>query len=1008
MHYETIKVTSKEAEKLLLDYFNVVGVATPLPGELDLNFKIKTKENNQYILKVSRPGEEQDELQFQQDLLLHVNSCKSVTSPQVIKDIQGNTITHIKDSLGHRRSIRLLSWISGRMWSQVNPQTDSLRYDLGRQVGSLTQILYSFKHVMANRTFDWDIAQSLWTKKHLHLFQENQRAIIVEFQESFTKQFQSYESLRKSVVHNDANDNNIVVCGEGYDAKVKSLIDYGDATYTQTINDLAVACAYAIMHQNDPLAAALPLIKGYHESFPLKEEELKHLYVAIAMRLVISVTKSAINKEREPENKYLLISEQAAWDLLNKWHAISAEFAHYRFREACSFTAHPNEEMFYEWAAKKEFNLSAVFPTVSFDDCFAIDLSVSSLWIGHQHNLQDLDLFKYKIKKLQNEHPDKVIAGGYLEPRILYDSEDYDHIGNNGAESRTIHLGVDYWLPSQTPVHAFLDGEVVISHYCGEEKDYGGLIVLKHQAENFEFYTLYGHLSLESINNKEIGQYIEVGECIGQLGDFYENGNWPDHLHFQILLSTLNFTNDFPGVAFFSEIETWKSICPNLNALFKNKGLHKEEEVSNEELITFRKQYLGKSLSLQYKQPIRMVRGSGQYLLDQYGTKYLDTVNNVAHVGHEHFDVVSAGQAQMALINTNSRYLHENINELAKELLDTLPPELSVLHFVNSGSEANELAIRMVKAFTGQKDIIASEMGYHGNTNMCIDISSYKFDGNGGEGAPEHTHIIPLPDTFRGKYQGENSAQEYANEVKNQINIIHKKGRKVGAFIIEPIISCGGQIELPEGFLAQAYNYIRKAGGLCISDEVQTGCGRMGETFWGFQLHHVIPDIVTIGKPLGNGHPLAAVACTPQVATAFANGMEYFNTFGGNPVSCTIGTEVLRVVKREDLQRNALEIGNFLKIKLKELALTYSIIGDVRGKGLFLGVELVDKNKSPLPKQTAYLADRMKDYSILMSIDGPDLNVLKVKPPLVFTIKNAKDVLTYLEKILQEDFMRVL
>jgi 4-aminobutyrate aminotransferase-like enzyme len=401
-----------------------------------------------------------------------------------------------------------------------------------------------------------------------------------------------------------------------------------------------------------------------------------------------------------------------------------------------------------------------------------------------------------------------------------------------------------------------------------------------------------------------------------------------------------------------------------------------------------------------------MVRGAGVYLMDQYAQKYLDTVNNVAHVGHEHFSVVKAGQEQMALINTNSRYLHDNINELAKELIETLPPELNVLHFVNSGSEANELAIRMSKAYTGEKDIIASEVGYHGNTNMCVDISSYKFDGKGGQGAPEHTHIFPIPNVFRGKYRGENTADKYAEEVKKCIENIHTKGRNVAAFIIEPIISCGGQVELPQGFLPKAYQLIREAGGVCISDEVQTGCGRMGKTFWGFQLHDVVPDIVTIGKPLGNGHPVAAVACTQEVAEKFANGMEYFNTFGGNPVSCAIATEVLRVVKREKLQENALEVSEFLKEELKTLSNEYPIIGDVRGQGLFLGIEFVDHNMNPLAKQTEYLANRMKDHGILMSIDGPDYNVLKIKPPIVFSKDNAKELLFYLRKILSEDFLK--
>ena len=473
------------------------------------------------------------------------------------------------------------------------------------------------------------------------------------------------------------------------------------------------------------------------------------------------------------------------------------------------------------------------------------------------------------------------------------------------------------------------------------------------------------------------------------------------------MLSLLGYENDFPGVAYYNQLDIWKGLCPDPNLLFKNQKLEPSNNIADSSLINYRKEHLGKSLSLQYKVPIKMVRGAGQYLIDQYGRKYLDTVNNVAHVGHENFRVVKVGREQMALLNTNSRYLHENINQLAEELLKTLPPELSVLHFVNSGSEANELAIRMVKAATGEKDIIASEVGYHGNSNMCVDISSYKFDGKGGEGAPEHTHIFPLPDAFRGKYRGKDSGLKYAEEVLNEMKNIQSKGRGVGALIVESIISCGGQIELPDGFLDKAYEHIRNAGGLCISDEVQVGCGRVGKAFWGFQLHGVVPDIVTIGKPLGNGHPLAAVASTQEVAEKFANGMEYFNTFGGNPVSCAIGTAVLRTVKEGKLQENALEVGEYLKQHLEQLAIEFPIIGDVRGQGLFLGFELVDKAMTPLGAKADYLANRMKDHGILMSTDGPDNNVLKIKPPLVFTRDNAEELVLYLRKILTEDFMQL-
>ncbi|SOU87384.1 aminotransferase class III-fold pyridoxal phosphate-dependent enzyme [Tenacibaculum dicentrarchi] len=1009
MDYNQIKIANQQAEEILLKTYNIKGTATELPGELDFNFRIKTLSSEGYILKISRPKEDENYLDFQQKLLQYVaKNNAEIIAPKVIKDTEGNVISTIIDAFGNVRKVRLLTWISGRVWSSVNPQLDSLRFSLGEQCGLLTKALHGFEHPQAKREFVWDVAQSLWTLKHINLFENEQKEIITYYQKQFQNNKTSYDSLRKSVVHNDANDNNVIVSKELVNPTVKAAIDYGDAIYTQIINDVAIACAYAIMNHNEPLESALHIVKGYHQNFPLQEKELAHLYDAIAMRLVISVTKSAINKIEEPNNKYLLISEKPAWEVLKKWRKIHPDFAEYNFRIACSFSAHPNEKKFENWSLKHTFSLENLFPTVQKNSIFPIDLSISSKWIGHEKEASNLALFQFKIDELQKENPTKIIGGGYLEPRVFYTADAYQKIGNNGKENRTIHLGTDFWLPKNTPVHAILDGEVVISSDNQGDKNYGGLLVLKHQADNFEFYTLYGHNTPESVQKHQVGDRILKGEKIAELGDISENGNWIPHLHFQVLLSLFDLKTDFPGVAYLKEMEVWKSVCPNPNLLFKSKELNQNNSISNNDLIKYRKQHLGKSLSLQYKTPIKMVRGSGVYLIDQFGNKYLDTVNNVAHVGHENYNVVKAGQQQMSLINTNSRYLHENINELAKELIETLPPELNVLHFVNSGSEANELAIRMAKAVTGEKDIIASEIGYHGNANMCIDISSYKFDGKGGNGAPEHTQIFPLVDSFRGKYRGENTAKKYADEVQKCIDTIQNKGRNVGAFIIEPIISCGGQVELPTGFLSEAYQKIRKVGGVCVSDEVQTGCGRMGKTFWGFQLHDVVPDIVTIGKPLGNGHPIAAVACTQKVADTFANGMEYFNTFGGNPVSCAIATEVIRTVKRDKLQENALEVGNYLKSSLKELSKEFPIIDDVRGQGLFLGIEFVDSQLNPLASHADYIANRMKNYGILMSTDGADHNVLKIKPPIVFTKENAEEVLFYLKKILKEDFMKVV
>ncbi len=995
------------AEDIVLEHYGIKGNAGILPGEIDFNFRIKVKDGPGFILKISRPGEDVGYLDFQQKILQHISdNTENLIAPKVINDFQGNILTTITDANGENRKIRLLTWVSGRLWSNVNPQLDDLRKNLGEHCGKLSKSLLGFDHAQAHRAeFDWDIAQSLWTKRHLNLFQETEKNLVQFFQQAFETIQKSYSKLRKGVVHNDANDNNIIVSEELVDPYVVTTIDYGDACHTQIINDLAVACAYGIMGHNDPLDASMPIVKGYHEQCALTESEIEHLYWCIAMRLVISVTKSAINKTKEPDNEYLQISERPAWDLLKKWREISPEFALFSFRQACGFAVHPDSGEFEKWSAQNKFSLTDLFPTVGKNKIHHLDLSVSSKWIGHQEEFNDLEFFKFKIDRLQKKYPDKTLAGGYLEPRPLYTSTEYDKVGNSGPESRTVHLGVDFWLPEKTPVHALFDGEIIIAVNDSGDKEYGGLIILRHQMDNFGFYSLYGHLTVASVSEKKVGQRISKGECIGHLGNYPENGNWAPHLHFQLMYSLLGYKRDFPGVTYPKQIEVWQGLCPDPNLLFKLKELAPEKKTSNQELIDYRKKHLGKSLSLQYKNPIKIVRGEAQYLLDQFGQKYLDTVNNVAHVGHENYKVVRAGQEQMALLNTNSRYLHDQINVLTQELLETLPEKLNVVHFVNSGSEANELAIRMVKAATGEKDMIASEVGYHGNTNMCIDISSYKFDGKGGKGAPEHTHIIPLPDAFRGKYRGFDAGSKYADEVQLQIDAIRNKKRKLAAFIIEPIISCGGQIELPKGFLKKTYDYVRQAGGLCISDEVQVGCGRMGKTFWGFQLHDVVPDIITIGKPLGNGHPLAAVVCTQEVAVKFANGMEYFNTFGGNPVSCAIGTAVLQTVKHEGLRKNAELVGEFLKTRLKALEEEFPIIGDVRGQGLFLGIELVDSKMNPLPDQTDYLVGRMKDHGILMSIDGPEHNVLKIKPPMVFSKENADELLLYLRRILKEDFM---
>jgi len=391
-------------------------------------------------------------------------------------------------------------------------------------------------------------------------------------------------------------------------------------------------------------------------------------------------------------------------------------------------------------------------------------------------------------------------------------------------------------------------------------------------------------------------------------------------------------------------------------------------------ILEERRRLLGRNLSVVYEKPLNIVRGEMQYLFDDEGRRYLDAYNNVAHVGHCHPKVVAAGQQQMALLNTNTRYLNDLIIRYAERLSATLPDPLSVCYFVNSGSEANELALRLARAHTKARDMIVLEHAYHGNTTTLIDISPYKHDGPGGDGPPAGVHKAPLP-------ASKDDAQIVA-DLATQL-----KHRLCG-FIAESMPSVAGQIVLPDGYLENVYNAVRVAGGVCIADEVQTGLGRIGTDFWAFEKYGVVPDIVVLGKPIGNGHPIGAVITTPEIAESFDNGMEFFSTFGGNNVSCAIGLAVLEVVEEEKLQSHALQVGERLISGLRDLQQRYDIISDVRGSGLFLGVELRNGN-APATVEANEIVNRMREQGILLGADGPFHNVLKIRPPMPFSHADA-------------------
>ncbi|PHL00516.1 alanine--glyoxylate aminotransferase [Neolewinella marina] len=945
----------------------------PLPGEVDQNFRLRLPDGTAYLLKISTSDS------FDQSPILDHLAGKELpfATPRIVRTA--------KSSDGTTR-VRLHSWVAGRPVATVVPRTRELRRSWGEVCGHLSHALQDLDYPAAERHYKWDPARALETRRLLPLLKAEEQALAEHFYALLEDL--PLSGLRRSVCYNDAHEHNLITDAGG--RHVCGVIDFGDTVHTVTISELAVACAYAGMDAPDPLGAMREVVEGYHAIFPVEENELEVLFPLICARLLLTVTAAAENRKLNPDNPYLSISETAAWTLLRQLREVHPRLARATFRVACGRSAHPTLAAYHRWAATAPSH-----PVIDLGGrrLTAVDLGVGSTLLGLNRNFEHLPRFVTHMRRLLEDQEAEVGIGGYGEARPVYTTDAFQGEGNSGPRWRTVHLGLDCWTSTPgTTVYAPLIGTV---RHCGNDPTpggYGGTLILVHEpAPGLRFYTLFGHLSPASLADFPAGTRVQGGQPIARLGGPEENGGWPPHLHFQVMLDLLDRSAEFPGVAYPDTADVWLGLCPDPRTLIPLSVPEEGQKLPAEEsLLSHRKQRLGYTLSVSYHRPLTILRGSGSYLYDASGRRFLDTVNNVAHVGHEHPRVVEAIQRQAAVLNTNSRYLHPAVLQLADELTALLPDPLSVVHFVNSGSEANELALRMAESVTGNRRVLAMEMGYHGNTTRTIDVSSYKFARRGGSGQPPETQLLPMPDLLRGKH-------------------LTPRWDATGGpltFLAESILSCGGQLMLPPVYLRQVYDGVRAGGGVTIADEVQTGLGRVGSHWWAFELQGVIPDIVTIGKPFGNGHPLAAVVCTPRVAAAFANGMEYFNTFGGNPVSCAVGLAVLATLREEGLKEQAQDVGQYLVSLLEQLRTDHPLIAEVRGSGLFLGFELASADLAPAPAPAAYLKNRMRELGFLMSTDGPHENVLKIKPPLSFTRGQADSLLKYIRQVFQEDGMR--
>ncbi len=1007
-------VTEAEAVRLARELYGLETAARALPGEYDDNFHLTSADGRPFVLKVMHPARERSFIDLQCQALTHLaQRAPQLPLPRVTPNRGGEQFASIAAADGSTRLVWLLTYVNGKVLAEVRPHSPELLGDLGRFLGEMDAALQSFTHSAAQRELKWDSSRAGWIGEYIkHIADSQRRALVGKFLALYEAEVVPVlPRLRRSVIYGDANDYNVLVNDPWPPPrKVVGVIDFGDMHHGITASEAAIAAAYGILGHDDLLQAATAIVAGYHRAFPLDELELSVLYALIGARLAVSVTNSVHRKTLKPDDPYVTVSEEPAWETLERLAKIHPRFAHYTFRAACGLPAVPRSEKIKHWLEASASSAASILDvdlrTVS---SVVLDLSVGSTFLGADPRAAETQALTEKISHAMKCAGASVAVGRYDEPRLLYTSPLFGASGNPTDERRTVHLGMDLFVDPGAPISAPLDGVVNVVANNSAPLDYGPVVILRHETNRGEeFFTLYGHLSKEALGDLKVGRHIAQGQQFARVGSTQENGGWTPHLHFQVILDLFELDGDFPGVARASQRAVWTSLSPDPNLLLGIPGdRFPATEPALSETLAVRRALLGKSLSISYQRPLKIVRGWMQYLYDDKGRAYLDVYNNVPLVGHSHPRVVRAAQAQLALLNTNTRYLHDNVNRYAERLTRLLPEPLRVCFFVNSGSEANELALRLARTYTGREDIIVLEHAYHGHTNTLIDISPYKFDGPGGRGKKPWVHVAPLADDYRGAYRrGDKQAgAKYARHVAEILESAHANGRRVAAYIAETLPSVGGQIVFPPGYLAEVYHHVRRAGAVCIADEVQVGFGRLGAHFWGFETQGVVPDIVVFGKPIGNAFPLAAVITTPEIADSFNNGMEFFSTFGGNPVACAAGLAVLDVLEEEHLQQHALRVGAHFIEGLKSLQARHALIGDVRGSGLFLGIDLVldRETREAAPLQASYVVNRLRDCGILAGTDGPHHNVIKLRPPLVFSESDADLFVKTLDAILQED-----
>ena len=964
----------------LAGHWDVEGPLIALPGEDDLNFAA-----GDTVFKVAESGAGTNDVALQLACLAHVGA-RGLPVPVPMATREGAQLATVATPDGAVRFAWAMTRMPGRPLAHVRPRTAALAGSIGAMLARLHDALADFEHPALRSTHDWDVRKApAQFAAHGALAGHRHEALIADiFERRAPAAIDALAGLVAQPIHNDANDHNLLAtCAPLAAPELSGIIDFGDMLVAPPACDVAIAAAYLMLDQHRSLDLLRALVAGYCGERALERDALALLWPLALTRIAHSALVAARAEAGGRADPYLQVSQRP----INAFLATHAD-TDPNLVEAMLLRAAGNATRgarVSRWLASPDCLVAPVFDA-ALDDAPILDLSITGDHACDDPVQPDMADIERAVARLAAGDT-RAVLGRYDEPRLVYGAPFYLSGIHGASDRRTIHIAIDVFLPAGTPVHAPLAATVHTADVRDADYDYGGLVVLRHETPDGEpFFTLYGHLSHGSVRALQAGQPVAAGEAFARLGTPDENGGWPPHVHLQLGVTDRPGA-DWPGVVDPDARDDWCALFPD---------------------PARRARHAPPSLRLSYDAPVEIARGWRSLLFDPVGRTYLDAYNNVPHVGHSHPRVRAAIDRQLRLVNTNTRYPQRVHAGYAAALAARLPEPLDTVFLLSSGSEANELALRLARTATGRTDTIVLAAGYHGHTVAAIDISDYKFSGPGGGGAPDWVHVAPNPDAFRAGMDPASRATgaHFAAAVDGIVDDLVERGRPPACFIAETFPSVGGQLVPPPGWLEGVYDSVRGAGGICIADEVQTGLGRLGEHFWGFEQQGVVPDVVVLGKPLGNGYPLAAVMTTGEIAAAFDTGMEFFATFGGSSVACAAGHEVLRIIDDERLAERAADTGAYLLGLLRDLAAAHPLLADVRGLGLFIGVEIADAERRPLAREAGWIVERLREQRVLIGRDGPDHNVLKIRPPLTFDRADADHLVSVLADVLDEDALR--